>query len=443
MPWRTSLAVLTPPRTWSKPKPMPWTTHSPHHINMLEDAADKAAAAGGKIGDDLAERTRELETVLKSISELDTGIDSGVEKLRLEAQLIATATETSTEALGEILDKLGEGREEALSASTIAVTAYDKVNEVLRSNTDNLLTTANETGMVVDQIDGLATSLEARMKDLGRTLENQIAKLTEAEKSLESGAQAVGETVGREGDRIETARASIEQSSAGLTSTIDQLENAGQLIAANFSDISDGLGDQFIGVEMRAQAVQETINKMMETLESRARELDDAALHSSEVARLVSQAFHTQARELIAASDQAAEKTEEIYQRHAGARRKTFMRDLAFITESLNSKSVDITRAIEQNVPEEAWTRYLEGDRSVFTRALLKRTDTFSLMAIKNLFRDDEEFRDHVNRYIRLFEEAVEQAEENDPDDVLSSTLLSSDVGKLYLLLSRALDRIR
>ena len=119
------------------------------------------------------------------------------------------------------------------------------------------------------------------------------------------------------------------------------------------------------------------------------------------------------------------------------------MRDLSFITESLNSKSVDITRAIEQNVPEDAWEKYSQGDRSVFTRNLLKRDDNFSLMAIKNQYQEDEDFRDHVNRYLILFQDAVEQAEENDPEEVLSATLLSSDVGKLYLLLSRALGRIR
>ena len=37
----------------------------------------------------------------------------------------------------------------------------------------------------------------------------------------------------------------------------------------------------------------------------------------------------------------------------------------------------------------------------------------------------------------------LEQAEANDPEDVLAAAILSSDVGKLYLLLSRALGRLK
>ncbi len=414
-----------------------------HHIALLEDAAEKAATTGNSIGENLSLRTESLEKVIGQIGNVDQNLSAGMEQLRSDAAEIAELTGGRNQQLVELISTLATGRDEAFAAGNIAAAAYDKVNDAMKSNADNLVATAQETSLVVDQIDALSTALQGHVFGLNENLGAQIDKLSQAEQNFADGLSSVGETVARESDRLEAAQDKITGASEGLSGQVNQLQEAGNLISTNLSQVTDGLGGHFEGVEERAEAVKQSIDAMMQNLETRAMELDQAALHSSEVARLVTQAFHTQAQDLMAASEQASQRTTEVFEQHAGARRKTFMRDLSFITESLNSKSVDITKAIEQNVPEDAWKKYLEGDRSVFTRGLLKRDDNFSLIAIKNQFQEEEHFREHVNRYLRLFEEAVQQAEENDPEDVLSSTMLSSDVGKLYLLLSRALGRIR
>jgi len=414
-----------------------------HHISQLEDAADKAAATGNSIGENLDTRTQALEKVTGGISELDASLSANLENLLKNAADLSEATEGNSRDLKDLVERLAFNRDEAFTAGNIAVAAYDKVNQALKENATNLVSASHETSLVVDQIDTLSTALQGHISNLGGSLEQEVGKLTQAELMFKDGLANVGETVDLESARLDAAQQKISEASGGLSEQINHLHDASETIAGSVNKLAEGLGGQFEGVEARAEVVRDTIENLMSNLEARAKELDDAALHSSEVARLVTQAFHKQAQDLMAASEQASQRTEEVYARNAGAQRKSFMRDLSFITESLNSKSIDITRAIEQNVPEEAWSKYLQGDRTVFTRSLLKRDDNFSLLAIKSQYQEDEEFRNHANRYLTLFEEAVEQAEENDPEEVLSSTLLSSDVGKLYLLLSRALGRIR
>jgi hypothetical protein len=97
---------------------------------------------------------------------------------------------------------------------------------------------------------------------------------------------------------------------------------------------------------------------------------------------------------------------------------------------------------MEKNVPEDAWERYLDGDRGIFARRIVRNRDRFSLDAIRSNYEDDDSFREHVDRYIAQFQEALEQAEENDPDDIMAAVLLSSDVGKLYMLMAKALGRL-
>jgi len=53
------------------------------------------------------------------------------------------------------------------------------------------------------------------------------------------------------------------------------------------------------------------------------------------------------------------------------------------------------------------------------------------------------EFRGHVNRYIRDFEAMLRSVLATRDGSAISVTLLSSDIGKLYVALAQAIERLR
>jgi hypothetical protein len=55
--------------------------------------------------------------------------------------------------------------------------------------------------------------------------------------------------------------------------------------------------------------------------------------------------------------------------------------------------------------------------------------------AIRRKFEDHPEFRRNVLEYIEQFERLISEARLTDPENVVSTTFLTADVGKLYLLL--------
>ena len=63
------------------------------------------------------------------------------------------------------------------------------------------------------------------------------------------------------------------------------------------------------------------------------------------------------------------------------------------------------------------------------------------LASIKEKYQTDSEFRDYVSRYFTEFEVVLDEAKKRDQEGLLKSTFLSSDVGKVYMLLARALGR--
>ena len=62
---------------------------------------------------------------------------------------------------------------------------------------------------------------------------------------------------------------------------------------------------------------------------------------------------------------------------------------------------------------------------------------------IARLYENDPEFREHVNRYIHDFEAMLRQILALRDGSPLGVTLLSSDMGKLYVALAQAIERLR
>ena len=144
------------------------------------------------------------------------------------------------------------------------------------------------------------------------------------------------------------------------------------------------------------------------------------------------------------------ELTANLEQRAAAAREQfdgiddeAFARRIALLTESLNSASIDVAKILSNEVTDTAWAAYLKGDRGVFTRRAVRLLDNGEARIIANHYDDEPEFRDHVNRYIHDFESMMRVLLSTRDGNAIGVTLLSSDVGKLYVALAQAIDRLR
>jgi hypothetical protein len=120
-----------------------------------------------------------------------------------------------------------------------------------------------------------------------------------------------------------------------------------------------------------------------------------------------------------------------------------FARRTALITESLNSTSIDIAKVLSADVSETAWASYLRGDRGIFTRRAVSLLDSGEVRAVQQHYEADSEFRGHVNRYIHDFEAMLRQLLSTRDGHALGVTLLSSDMGKLYVALAQGIERLR
>jgi hypothetical protein len=121
----------------------------------------------------------------------------------------------------------------------------------------------------------------------------------------------------------------------------------------------------------------------------------------------------------------------------------SFARQMVLLTESLNSTAIDVAKILSNDVTDTAWAAYLKGDRGVFTRRAVRLLDAGEARIIAGHYGDDHEFREHVNRYIHDFESMMRVLLSTRDGNAIGVTLLSSDVGKLYVALAQAIERLR
>ena len=73
----------------------------------------------------------------------------------------------------------------------------------------------------------------------------------------------------------------------------------------------------------------------------------------------------------------------------------------------------------------------------------MRLLDSSESKAIARLYHSDDAFRDRVSHYIHDFEGLLRQILSTRDGEALGVTLLSSDMGKLYVALAQAIERLR
>jgi len=103
----------------------------------------------------------------------------------------------------------------------------------------------------------------------------------------------------------------------------------------------------------------------------------------------------------------------------------------------------EIARAIDYRTAADVWQRFRAGERGVLGRHIytIDGQATFDEMARR--YDREADFRMTIDRYIGDFERLLGEAEASDPDGRMLQNYLTSESGRVYLLLAHASGRLR
>ena len=103
--------------------------------------------------------------------------------------------------------------------------------------------------------------------------------------------------------------------------------------------------------------------------------------------------------------------------------------------EKLHEQSMDLTRATGAEIPDVVWKKYHSGDKTIFSKWLLKMLNAADKKRLKEMLKGDAVFRSQATQFVRSFDKILTHAQQTDNADKVSATLIKTDLGQIYIAL--------
>lgn len=451
-------------------------------LAMVDQSHAALDAGGVQAADALSARLAEIGTQVESLGQTLGAHDATgrllVERLaggmsdveqRLE-QLDQSGSERTRQlaaavaALGDHADRLGT----SLSSAGEAADGFIARSEALLTALDASAREIDETlPAALARLDGHAAHSRAQIETMlpmvGQVEEGAngtLDRLAQTERLLQQQREAI-ELFGQAADRqLQSGKRAVGE----LTATLDDAQ-------AQMAAVADGSGPQLIEVMLRvrdaasqaAERARETFERivpqaaasighaadkaleevMAERIEKQVLAVAQAAEHAVDAANAATAMLQEQIARVEQGAAVLESRVETARIQADEANREGFSRRASLLMEALNSTAIDVAKILSHEVADSAWQMYLKGDRGVFTRRAVRLMETGESRAVLGVYESDPEFREQVNRYIHDFETMLRSILATRDGNQVAVTLLSSDMGKLYVALAQSIERLR
>jgi hypothetical protein len=468
-------------------------TGSTQLANMLKRTTEETIEALRKTRSELATETSESALAMRAdLDALESSLAAAGkvaddEEIRLK--LLATTLNQTISEIAENLKNLDNESGEKTAKLAFALNAMEQNSAALQTSLENGHGVAD--GMI-ERMERLLVALDSSAREMDETLPLAFDRVSEKSKEslalydrIASGASKAQEDAGKVAQQIAQTDQSISQQQQLLRKVRDEGDVTSKSIVDQISEISKSLeevrqqnetlaesaGEKLISALLRVkdtakqasehsrEVLEKSIAGSTEAFERVSEEAlnriidDKIGSIAPKLEKAVSSAVATTQSTAAHLTDQLTaieDMTTNLEQRILFAREKSeqssdenFTRRVAQLTESLNSISIDVGKILSNDVTDTEWAAYLKGDRGIFTRRAVRLLDNREVREVLAQYSANDEFREHVNRYIHDFEAMLRGVLATRDGSAISVTLLSSDVGKLYVALAQAIERLR
>ena len=367
-----------------------------------------------QLSETLAESQQAIETTDTAVKELTEASVRLLELIQASAQ---HSSEELPDAIAVAEERLTEIREQAGSLKGVIGEASNKSEEL----SQYVLSAQSIGSESIEQVDALRSRIANSNAETHEAITLLTADLSELNKEsdlLSAKAQ----------EQLRDAISALEEAARNAPSTIEAgLKESVESVASKLGkDAAEVLDTTLLA------ASHQSITELESAAAKASGASRDAAIQLRDQLAKVSELASNLETRVSRAREQAEESVDN-----------DFARRMALITESLNSNAIDISKAMSSDVTDTAWASYLRGDRGIFTRRAVSLLDSTEARDIAEIYDDDPDFRENVSRYIHDFEGMLRTMLSTRDGNALGVTLLSSDMGKLYVALAQAIERLR
>lgn len=418
-----------------------------HQINdLMEGQRSLVSGLHANLDDTIATTESRFATLEESALARSQRLSDALTRLTAETQMMDNALSAG----GLTAEKLISCAETLLVALDSSVRELDETYPAALERFDHRLATSRtllaSATPEMERLEAISEALVGRTEEAEEMLRGQGRRLTEWLESTQGGLEANRNLV----ERLRVALDGAHQDATRITEGAGPLLITALLRVKDTADQAAERARQALGraISEAANALGEASEQAMETAigDKVTTQIERVMLVAEEAVKAAHQASERLTRQLLTIADTSAtveQRIEEAERASETRDRDHFARRSALLIESLNSTAIDVAKILSNDVTDSSWSAYLKGDRGVFTRRAVKLLDAGESREIALHYDNDAEFRDHVNRYIHDFESMLRIILSARDGNALGVAILSSDMGKLYVALAQAIERLR
>jgi hypothetical protein len=420
---------------------------------QLEELEARLAGQSQRSDQWLTETARKAAALAQAFETLEQAAQARTNRLSETVAVLSS----NTQALSDALTNGGASAEQLTSRAEALLVALDSgIRELDESYPNSISRVETQLSVVQDHIRSAAPALES-VEAVARGLANQLRESDKATTgqltALTEALLTSKETLDQQKEQVTALANAVRQAVQGLSeleqsigprlvSTMDDVQDKASTAAARAREainrVIPSAADELAkasGIAVR-QALAGSITAEIERLSSFADVAVDAAQRATQ--KLTSDMLTlTEVSKDLDLKLTAATERLEAQDRDLVSERS------AMLIKALDEHAIDVSKWFEKDISDSDWNAYLKGDQGLFARRATKLLAGNEAKQVHSLYRDDAEFREHVNRYIRDFESLLRTVMGAKDGSTLALTMISSDIGKLYVALAQAIERLR
>lgn len=420
----------------------------------LSDAADSVVVKMNEINAKFKENT---DKVFETSEKIAYEVDVLGDRLIKSGEDIAKSSKLSIKNIEQVNMALSQTADELNSTVSSSTQKVNNVMENYKNNIADFNTVTAEASSGVVEINDLITQQSDKMikisEDTKQLVECFNVVLNDTSMQLSKRANNAYDKVKGLGENLKALSHQLEEatsmSAKHFENSGDKLRASISEIAANAERISNEIrssGEVFLKQSgVLVAATDDTLKKVGDVMSALNKNAAEFNAKGSEIIQNSSSFTEMYTKQLKILNDTSFKAEKEIAaleKQYQGMKTDTFLRDASAIIEKMETVAVDINRIFNPTVEEEIWKKYYNGDTSAFVRYLAKAMNKNQVLAIRKEFEQNLEFRNLVTRYLSDFETLVTKARSNERSGILLSVISGADVGKLYYILAKSLDKL-
>lgn len=400
-----------------------------------------------------------LEAYLQRGERQRGALNEAVSALKAETQALEVALGRNLDALGGIGEALSEQTRRADQVASDIARRGEAASGFLGARADAI---ASAFASQVEKLEGSASAAEARLKAAGTAAELAAERVrTTFELASQGAAQAAEQT----GDAAASAMTAMSAALEALNARTEEARQAAIGAVAELKAEAEAL-PALLAERLKAIRAEELAliggPPPVEALPAPDKSPDDQPTSAADAAgkpewfgfarrlagkirrepdapqqgadwRLATALANVDDRDMPRPAMRQAPPPKQPVDLHAEA---------LHVVEKLQALAIDLDRALGDDPAPDMWRRYINGERGIFTRRLVASIGRDGADRIAQRYAADTEFRHHADRYMQEFEGLLDDAASRDRDQILVETFLTSQTGRLYLLVAAATGRL-